>query len=315
MYRPLAILIIPLVLSGCATREPYATTQPSTQSSAPSFLRPAALLNGGALEWQTLQTPLVEAAGGQVLQEIVLGRLLQDRLAQRGLTITDAQIEQEQQILAQTFNSDPKQAARLLSAVRKRRGLGDQRFRSLLWRNAALRLLVQDEVQVTDLALRQAFDEAYGPLYVTRLITASSMEKAGEVLRRVRAGESFIDLAVELSTDSSSKQGGLLPAISTADPTYPQALRSLLPKLKPGQVSDPIVLESNFAILRLERIIEPVPVKFDEVKQELTDRVRRRIEQALMQRQARQLLSQAEVLVLDPALAEVWKQQREAQQE
>lgn len=314
MIRLGVSLLIAGVLGACAAQTPTAATQTSAAPAQPEA-RPAALLNGGALDWGSLQRPLVEASGGQVLQEVVLGRLLDQELAKRGQTVAQPQIEQERRMLMTTLDSDPNQAARLLEAVRKRRGLGEQRFAALLRRNAGLRMLVQGEVQVTDALLRQAYEEGYGPLYVVRLITVNSLDQAGEVVRRARAGDSFIDLAVELSTDSSAKQGGLLPAISPADATYPQALRTLLPKLKAGEVSDPLALETGFAVVRLERKIEPVPVEFESVKNELTERVRRQVEQGLMQRKARELLNQAEVLVLDPALAEAWQQQREVEQE
>lgn len=314
MKRTAQCLVMGCLLTACAASDPQAATPPSLAAEQAGS-RPVALLNGGPVHWDSLKTPMVEAAGGQILQEIVLGRLLQEELSRRGLTISKQQIDRERQLLVDTLDPDRDQAARLLAAVRKRRGLGAERFEALLWRNAALRMLVEGEAQVTEADLRQAYEEGYGLLYVVRLVTVNTMEQAAEVVRRARAGESFIDLAVELSTDSSAKQGGLLPAISPADATYPQALRAVLPKLQAGEVSDPIALETGFAVVRLERLIEPVPVEFEEVKAELTQRVRRRVEQEQMQRKARQLLNQAEVLVLDPTLAEAWRQQRQQEEQ
>ncbi|HEX7008551.1 MAG TPA: hypothetical protein VF184_01125, partial [Phycisphaeraceae bacterium] len=61
----------------------------------------------------------------------------------------------------------------------------------------------------------------------------------------------------------------------------------------------------------LERKIDAQPVAFDDVKEELTAQARLRQERLQMQQLARRLLNEAKVVVLDPALSESWRQQRE----
>ena len=112
------------------------------------------------------------------------------------------------------------------------------------------------------------------------------------------------------SIDESSVQGGLLPLISPADPTFPSAVRQVIVTMHAGQISDPISLESGFAILKLERKIDGINVPFDDVKEELTALVQRQAERMQMQQLGAAMLKEASITVLDPVLEASWKQYR-----
>ncbi len=254
-----------------------------------------------------------ETAGAAVLADVVVDRMLADRLSQNGMTVTAADIDAERELLLRTLDpTDENQAARLLVELRQARGLGDVRFEALLRRNAGLRKLVADEVRVTPEMVSQQYELRYGVRYQPRIITADALRDLTAVRERLDAGESFSDLAAERSTDVSAAQGGLLSPISPVDPSYPQALRSLLPTLEPGQVSDPIALDGSFALVKLERKVEGQPVALDDVQEELTEQVRLRVEGALMNRLGRSLIGEARVTVLNPSLGESWRRQQAA---
>ncbi len=327
------LLTLGAILVGCATEAGGGASAGGTslQSNAVTTGKPAsttggelpnalALYSGGTITLADLRAPLFEAAGGQILAETLLDRLVQRTLAERGLTraVDDDALERERAILLRTLSpnttaatdGDLDQGARILDELRQRRGLGSQRFADLLRRNAGLRLLVADQVTVTDIALEQAYQLQYGQRYQARLITTPAFNEAVAVVRAARAGESFVDLAIEHSTDVSRQQGGRLEPISVADASYPLAIRTALSQMQPGQVSEPIALEQGFAVLLLERTIAPDAVQLESVRDELTRRVRLQAEAVLMQQLARDLLANAQVLVLDPTLQKSWTQQR-----
>jgi parvulin-like peptidyl-prolyl isomerase len=202
---------------------------------------------------------------------------------------------------------DGDQAQRLISELRLRRGLGQERFAHLLHRSAALRLLVQTQVEISDAAVQQAFELQHGSRYEARLIVTATLADAAKLVHRARQGESFIDLAIAHSTDASRAQGGLLPPISPVDPTFPDVIRAALGKMQDQQVSDPISLEQGFAILKLEKKIPADAVKFDDVKDQLALKVRRQVEDMLMRRMRAVMVSEADIVILDPALNESWQ--------
>ncbi len=308
-------LALPL-LSGCRT--------PSGQGQAASWpdrLDPntpsqavggsghiVAYVHGRPIHRTDLLPGLIEAAGGTVLAEQVLDQMIHQRLTGLGQVVEPEHIDQERALLAHTLDSDdPNRAQRLLRQLRQRRGLGEHRFQRLLVRNAGLRLLVQDQVEISDAAVQQAYRLEHGDRHEVRLIVTDSLVQATGLIRRIHAGESFIDLAIAHSTDASRAQGGLLGLISLADPTFPKAVRTTVAGLQTGQVGGPVALDDGFAVLKLERIEAGNQIAFDQVRSALRIRVRRQVERMLMQRQVRAMLNDADVIVLDPLLETSWR--------
>ena len=309
-YRFLMLMAI-LWLSGC---EPIPTDGQQTvtngangQTPQPTASRPLAYVTGQAVTGQDLMPPLLEASGGAVLSELVLDRSVAEALKDRGLSLTSEQLEAEKQRVLVTLSDNPDEAARLLNVMRSQRGLGEQRFEAMLRRNAGLRLLVKDDIEIVPALLRQAYDMQHGKRYRVRIIVAQTMNEASELLVRAKAGESFSDLASLHSTDPSAAQGGLLSPISPADPTYPAALRQALPKMKRMDISGLIATDDGFIIMRLDEIIPADDVSYEAALPGLAKQVRLELEAQQMQRTARAMLADAKVVVLDPSLGEAWR--------
>lgn len=311
-------MVVGLMIAGCQSDGPKGAgnaAAPARAASPAAAMPPAAsgtiaLVDGQPISTAALQPLLIEAAGAQVLNEVILDRRLERALDQRDVKLTENDIEQEKQMLLGELADDRDRAVRLLDELRRQRGLGPRRFELMLRRNAGLRKLIEPQTQVTESMVRQAFERRYGRKKVARLIVVPTLTEAGAVLRRLEGGASFSDLAVEVSKDISRSQGGLLSPISPHDDTYPKAIREAVEALQPGQISPPVALEDGFAILRVERTIEPEAVSFDAVADELRRDVRLRLQRALMEREARVLLQEADVTVLDNALNEAWRQRQ-----
>ena len=280
---------------------------PSTTVDA----RPAALIDGRAVSWGELRPLLNEAVGGKVLYEVLLDRVLAEAAVEAGLTITDRDLETERQLFYRTLDPDPDQAARIARSYREREGLLRTRFERLLRRNATLRALVRHDVTVSETSVQRMFDSVYGPKRQGRIIVVASLADAQVVLTLLDEGRLFADVAVERSTDASAARGGLLEPISVFDARYDQALRDALWSLEPNTVSEPILLERNYAILMPLHTIEPVEeIAYQVVREEMADLVRLEQERILMDRQARRLVRDVRVTIIDEALAESWKTSR-----
>lgn len=300
------LLLSLLMVTGCETT-PSRTAAPGAGEGVDA--RPIAYIAGEPVTQREAAPLLYEAAGGPVLADLVLERELRRRLDERGLAVTDADVQAERQRLLETLADDPDQAARLLGEVRQQRGLGSQRFEQLLWRNAALRKLAAD-VRVEPVAVQREFAIVHGPKYQPRVIVADSAREAAQLRQRIIAGEDFAAVAAEASTDASATTGGLLPPISPEDPSYAEALREALPKLGVGQVSSVLSIDDRFGLVKLERKIPADAVEWADVEEALTARVRRRGEALAMQRLARSILTDTSVTVLDPTLQQSWARHR-----
>ncbi|MHC5007041.1 MAG: peptidylprolyl isomerase [Planctomycetota bacterium] len=279
---------------------------PSTMIDA----RPAALVEGRIVDWGELRPLLNEAAGSDVLAEVILDRMLARELHDAGILITAEELDAERALFYDTLSDDPDVAARLARQVRARQGLGPTRLDRLLKRNAALRALVRDRVEINDEAVRRMYDIVHGPKRQARLIIAPTLNDAQAAINRANAGELFADVAVDVSTDSSAARGGLLEPISRADASYPQAMREALWALVPGELSRPVFLSDNYAVLSLVRVVDGDGADFYAVRPDLERLVRLNQERILMDELARRLLTEASITIIDDKIKWSWDSRR-----
>ncbi|MFW6336626.1 MAG: peptidylprolyl isomerase [Phycisphaeraceae bacterium] len=319
--RPLLFpLLLLLVTSACTAPGPRpADTDPGSDRDADRAAdRPLAFVDGRAVRMADVRAPLLEAAGGDVLNNLILDRGLSRRLASRGIEVTDADVAAERAWLLQSLDAeDEDRAVRLLRRLREQRGLGPRRYAALLERNAALRKLAREEgdVRIDNAEVRVAYEAAYGAKVRVRLALLPTLPAARELREAVREAErpvsQFIELAVGRSVDSSASRGGLLPPISPADTAYPPAFREALQRFdadaQPGTVSPVVVLDDGFAVLQFIERIEASEVAFDAVRASLRSALQRRGERREMDRIAQSILADADVTILNDALAESWR--------
>jgi len=81
--------------------------------------------------------------------------------------------------------------------------------------------------------------------------TGDSSAIAKDVVARLDKGEPFADLAIKLSADSHAKDGGLWKDVNPSEEFRPE-VAAAIDKLKPGERSDPIVLDGWSFIVRKE---------------------------------------------------------------
>jgi parvulin-like peptidyl-prolyl isomerase len=272
------------------------------------------------VRWEDLDRMMAEAAGGQVLQEVVLDRMLNRRTAQAGVKITEQDIAAERRALVEAIARSAgaaggeNEAERLLENVRRNRGLGEVRFAHLLERNARLRKLIAP-VSVSDEEVRQAFDIRHGPRYRTRVIVAPTDRAAAQIRAELDAAPANLDersmyfatVAAKKSTDPSAERGGMLEPISPADPAYPAGLRGAVEGMNVGDISPVLAVDKGYAIALLEEKIPAQEVAFAGAAEGIRAEVRVRRERLAMDALARDLLRDAGVRVMNPSLAWGWR--------
>lgn len=286
-----------------------------TNTASPDT-RSVALVAGDPIAWSELSPLLCEAAGGMILEEAALDRLLAKELKSRGLTISDNAVAAERQILEQTLAasgaSSGEQTSDIVNRLRTSRGLGDARFAALLRRNAGLRAMVRDDVRVSATDLEIAYQIRYGVRYRTRLILVRSELDAANALARLagkdgRPPESFAAVAADMSIDPSASRGGAIGLVSPFDPSFPEAVRGMVASLTPSTYSTPLALQQGFAVVTVDEVVPPqTSVTPASVSASLESEVRLVREQAEMTRLATRLLSSISVTPLDPSLNWGW---------
>jgi parvulin-like peptidyl-prolyl isomerase len=99
----------------------------------------------------------------------------------------------------------------------------------------------------------------------------AALEKAQRARARLLAGEDFAQVAAELSDAPSKANGGLVGPIERKD--LSPALLKILDAMKPGELTEPIRTPRGYQVLKLEARTEAVLQPFDQVRDQVADRV------------------------------------------
>lgn len=302
-----------LALSGCTiNRSTDVPTSPTRKpevlpATTPPLTRPLALMERDPITLMDMRERLLEAVGGEIIREMRLEHALRVRLESERIELADADIQAEEIRLLAELNDDPDVAHRLLQVLKKAEGLGQTRYRSLLWRNAALRALVQSDVMVDAEAMRLVWKITHGPRVRVRVVVVPSFSRAANVVEKLNEGEDFTRLAVDWSIDSSRDRGGLLDTFSTVDPSYPTALCQAIDSLEIGAHTNPVLLGDRYLVARLEERLPADGMTYESLEAELHKQARQSQERMLMQEEVYRLRNEPDMRLFDGALEASFK--------
>ena len=97
------------------------------------------------------------------------------------------------------------------------------------------------------------------------------IEKAEAARQRILAGESFASVAAEISDSQSRSKGGLIGPINEDD--LAPAIQDLLIDMELGDMSQPFKTTLGYQILQLDTLTDAGFVPFEEVKDEIQNRI------------------------------------------
>lgn len=282
--------------NGQSPSSPSSTAR--TRDTANADRSVALLINGNPVAWETLRPLLAEAAGAEVVDELALEAALRDELRAKGMTIGGAEIDAARENWIALLE-DSGVAAEADAAIRARRGLGPERFRRLLWRNAALRaLLSPSDTTVTEAEIGLAQDVRTGRRYLISGVVCRDAPQAVRIATAARGGNS--PLAGLWAAADADDLRPFQTAMSPLDPAFPESIRRALPSLPVGTPSGAIAVEDGYAVVLVNAVLEPTAESRSdaELRRDLSIRKTR----LAMEQLARRLLSRTEVSRLDRSL-------------
>jgi peptidyl-prolyl cis-trans isomerase C len=138
----------------------------------------------------------------------------------------------------------------------------------------------------TDAELHAEYDAAVAQMdkneYHARHILVASKDQAEQIIKKLKSGAKFEDLAKAQSTDTGSKNnGGDLGWFTTSRMVKPFA--DAVKGMKKGDISAPVQTQYGWHVIQLEDTRDAAPPPFDQVKQQLTDGVLRKKLQAYVE--------------------------------
>ncbi len=322
-----AVALAAVALAGCnETAPPSAVVRPAAAPTTAPTTAPAgpavAHISGITVTRADLDGVLYRAYGIDLLTRLVEVDLAKQALAQKGLTVTPADVADERRrAMEGLFGADkdhPENFDSDFAQLKSREHLTDTQFDLLMQSRAMLRKLAHPQVagQVPESSVRQAFGILYGENRVISDITVQNAVEAAEVHRRLAAGEAWPMVVREMSIDVRTRdvhppqgQPGQWPPFSAKTPGVPDAIMKEAFALTVGQVSaEPIVEGQRYHLIKLLDVIPPKVVKYDDVKADVRRQVEDQLEEQFITA-LREQIKRATVANLqldDPALQQSW---------
>lgn len=181
---------------------------------------------------------------GQAMRQLVL----QEILAQEGQRLHLDQ-DREVQVLVQLQNSN-------------------------ILARSVVRKYIDEKSGVTDNTIRQYYDTHQGDYNTEEQITASHIlvqteAEAREVLKELKQGKDFAEVAKAKSIGPSAPNGGSLGTFGRGRmvPDFEEAAFAL----KAGEISEPVQTQFGHHIIKVTERLEPHVKPFDEVKEDIRE--------------------------------------------
>ena len=262
----------------------------------------AALLNGQIISQQELADLCVQKHGKEALNDMINRRLVEQACRRANIIISDRDIDTEIREMAEKHlspmpNGEPNVDLWLRRAMEET-GLSIPMYRkNVVVPVLALKRLTHPLIQVTNEEIMMAYEANYGRKVQCLAIffRTQDQRRAMEVWQlanQQRTEENFGDLAVKYSFDFESRQGrGMIPPIARYC-GHPE-LEAAAFSLKPEELSHIIQVEDSLVILYCISHIDPLPVKIEEVKDELHTHIFEKKQQIIISRYFERLLKEA----------------------
>jgi peptidyl-prolyl cis-trans isomerase C len=251
-WTQLSAAAVLVLLTACAKgTQPPAPAADATQAPAP-----AAIVDGTAISREAYEFYLKNLAGkspveltpeqkGQVLDEMIGMQLIAAQGVKDGI------------------EKDPEVAGRLEMA------------RMRLMADAESQKYLKGK-EPTDQELHAEYDSAVASMdkteYHARHILVPSKELAEQLIKKIKGGAKFEDVAKANSIDGSKTQGGDLGWFTLARMVKP--FSDAVKGLKKGEMTpEPVQTQFGWHIIQLEDTREVKPPPFEQVKEQLTNRV------------------------------------------
>ncbi|MCO8120957.1 peptidylprolyl isomerase [Stieleria sp. TO1_6] len=235
-----------------------------------------AVVNADPITRQMLSDATLDRYGNSVLDNVIINRqLILQACKDRGMEVTEAEVNEEISRLATKFGFQVQDYLKLLQD--KRDISPGQYGREIVWPMLALRKLVADQVEPTEEEFNRAFLAQYGEAVKCRMIMSEKEAKARQLHAEATANpNSFGPLAKANSEDEvSASVGGLIPPIRKF--TGDSRLEDAAFALADGQISPVMQLADQWIFLQAVRRIpagSPPASAMPTIREQINDRIR-----------------------------------------
>ncbi|MEE3220025.1 MAG: peptidylprolyl isomerase, partial [Planctomycetota bacterium] len=241
------------------------TSRPPAQARKPSPSDIVAVVSGRKITRSQLGKECLKHYRKQVIESVVNRYLIELECQKFGVEVTEAQIDEEIDRIAQRFSLPVDQ---WLDLLKTERNISVPHYRmEIIWPTLALRKLAAGQLRVTDNEVVKEFETRFGPQVQIRMISVKSRDEASQLQKHLgQKPADFPRVAAKHSTDiNSASAGGLVQPIRkhVGEPEIEQVAFNM----REGEISKILPLGDQFLILKCEKHIDPRPPAKQQMKQ------------------------------------------------
>jgi len=233
--------------------------------------KPVAVVNGGRITEKEFTGKLKDAAGQQVLQQMIDRQIIQDAFVKAGLKLSEEDIAGRIEEI-QSRAPSPEVFQEYLTT----RGITLEKLREDLELQMKVEMLATKDVQVTDEQLKKFYEQykqRYDkPLRVKlREILTPGKQQAQQALEALnKEGASFAAVAQQFSVSPATRQyGGQRPA-TPIDQIFPMELRDVVSGAEEGEILGPLETQQGWYVLQVDERLPAEQATFESAKEQVT---------------------------------------------
>ncbi len=266
--------------------------QQEPEPSPPQPTATLAIVNGQAVTADELWWYMSQTSGGRLLDELIFWRLLQEEAEKQGVKVGAPAVDEALAALKAEHGSEAAFERWLHASGQTLKGLRMQLQQELL-----IERLLERRLNLTDEGIEQYYrahpeEFTVAPRVHLFDIVALTLDEAFTARERLAAGESFADVARDMSHDPTAKKGGDRGWI-TLDDVLNETVSRVVFAMKPGEISDPVDCGDHYHVF-YAREVEPARlIPLEEAREQVIARIRevrgisRELLESLLRRRAR----------------------------
>lgn len=210
---------------------------------------------------------LVEQYGEESLNALISEKIIGLEIEKANIEVTEEEIDKEF-VNMENYYGGPEVLAKTMLSQNVTRDEMDENIKI----NLSMKKLVASDIVVTDEEIEEFYAENGEMFNTAEQVNASHIlvdteEIANEVLRKLKAGENFEDLALEYSNDGSKDMGGKLGFFGRGEMV--ESFDKVAFSLPTGEISEPVQSKFGYHIIKVNEKTEATESSLEANKEEI----------------------------------------------
>lgn len=257
-----------------------------------------ATVNGEPIMSDRFQEELLRRWGDVALGALVSQMAIEQAAAAAGVTVTDSEIDQRVENFQRNIDLKAPMTGESFSLWLARQKMTMYAFRQWMRTELLVEKMVAAEATVSEEDVRAVYDAARERLRRPEQMRISHIcvktkEEAERIRAEIVAGKPFEEVAREYSIDPYTRDaGGAFGTVTRGENPFQKAAFALKAD---AEMSEPVQTQMGWHIIRRDEYLPESIPEYDEVKDEIRERLEQQKLMALMSRKRAEIMQNARI--------------------